>query len=832
MTPQPKLPSPLKQKPEPQKPNSITPEELQEVERLLAQTPADDYDTWFKTGCALKRLGVPYEVFRNWSATSEKFDEDECAKKWADLPCEPHAGWPMLRKNAAVSSFVPVPDQMLPEPPTEDECAAQAAHYLVTRLNPGERFELCGYKNDPNKENHLIPDRGLPLPYLEEKDTEESLAQSENLRTWVRDGILGGVVVSQNPLEVPADYEGYAPTDKMVSRHELALIECDELPIEVQWAKFREMRLPVVSVVNSAGKSLHIACRISAGPNAQLYKERVNKLYDYVRSFGFKLDEKCKNPSRLTRLPGALRDGKRQYLVCGPCGYPTWEAFERCELGHLSATYSKLSSPISRDNSRDQNGRVLQAEMAADQEEKKILDELEAEFGDPLTFSSKGMVTGVNESFWAAYVMRKCGLLKISGIIWRYASTTGLWLRVSAEELNNLIAKTAREYGAACGICELVMKFNEPTCCHVRKFMKSAKEDLFKNRQRNLIHVANGMVEAHNDGVLDLKPFSPIYYSRNQCEIIYDPNAQCTMFKEKLLGPMLPQDDIEIIQRYGGQCLLGYNPTQTFLTLTGTAGGGKGTIVNIFSGIIGAANCVELRTEHLGERFELARFIGKTFLIGSDVPSDFLMKKFAGKIKSLCGWDPLDGEVKGQTDPVPMVGNFNIAITANSRLKVNVDGDIDAWMRRMLWISFEKPRPENRIDDFAGVLLREEGPGILNWMIEGAVKLLQNGFPRESLSTRRVERLLQESNSVYGFLTTCVEKTDTGTNITVDELVVKYNRWCLTNDWEPIVGLVGRRKLIKGVENLFHVTLVHSIARNGYGQRGYNGIRFKETDDQ
>jgi P4 family phage/plasmid primase-like protien len=325
--------------------------------------------------------------------------------------------------------------------------------------------------------------------------------------------------------------------------------------------------------------------------------------------------------------------------------------------------------------------------------------------------------------------------------------------------------------------------------------------------------------------------FSPDYHSRNQTPIVYDPAAQCPRFRGELLEPMLPQDDIEILQRYCGQCLLGVNITQTFLVLTGTAGGGKGTIINLIRLIIGEDNCVEMRTEHLGERFELARFIGKTFLTGSDVPSDFLQKKGAGKIKSLCGWDLLCAEIKGVTEPIPMIGNFNMVITANSRLKVNVDGDIDAWRRRMLWITFEKPRPANPIPDFAGVLLCEEGPGILNWMIEGAVKLLQDGFPSDSLSSKRVERLLQESNSIYGFLTTCVEKTDFKANITADELVSKYNNWCLTNDWEPFVGLTGRRKLIKGLETLFHVTLVHSIDREG-DQRGFNGVRFKEPDNQ
>lgn len=798
----------------------------QEVEQLLAKIPADDYGVWLKVGCALKRLEIPYQVFRDWSATSDKFDEDECAQKWEDLPDEPHAGWPTLRKCAGMSSFVPVPEQMLPEPQTEDECAAQAAHYLATSFKPGEFFELCAWKQGPG--GRLVPDRQNDLKGFEENDTEDALRDDDTIRSWVRTASVGGFVVGLNPVDVPPDFQGYAPSDAMVTDGRFALLESDEIPTDEQWAKIKMMRLPIQSIVHSGHKSLHLKCRIDAGANGELYKARVAKLIEYVNRFGFRADTNCRNASRLTRLPGALRDGKRQYLVCGACGYPDWDTFEVCELATFNVTaLPTASSAMGATPQVRQHDRATNAEAASAPEDQTLQVELANEFGEPLTFSSKGMVVGVNEPYWAAYVMRKRDLIKISGIIWRYAPTTGLWLRVSAEELNNQIAKTAREYGTAHSISELVTKFNEPTCNHIRKFMKSAEKDLFKDRPRNLIHVANGMVEPHDDETLDLKAFSPIYYSRNQSEIVYDPTAQCPIFKEKLLGPMLPQDDIEIIQRYGGQCLLGYNPTQTFLTLTGTAGGGKGTIVNIIRGIIGAVNCVELRTEHLGERFELARLIGKTFLIGSDVPSNFLLAKSAGKIKSLCGWDPLDAEVKGQTEPVPLVGNFNIAITANSRLKVNVDGDIDAWRRRMLWITFERPRPENPISDFAGVLLHEEGPGILNWMIEGAVKLLQNGFPRESLSSKRVERLLQESDSISGFLSTCIVNDDTGSDITVEELVSKYTSWCQSNDWDPILGFDARRKLTKGLETLYHVPQAHNVIRNGCNLRGYNGVAFK-----
>jgi len=822
MTTKEKLPSPLKQESEPQEPSSITPEDLQEVERLLAQTSADDYGVWIETGCALKRFGVPYDVFRKWSAKSKKFDEDECAKKWDDLPGIPRAGWPTLRKNAAASSFVPVPEAMLPEPQTEDECAAQAAHFIFARFKPGEEFELCHYKKAPHKENHLIPARYLPLPSLGQEDTEESLAQDEKLRTWLR-GVLNGVVVSQNPVKVPPDYKGHAPADALVTRHDYALFECDELLVDVQWTKLREMRLPIVSVVNSAGKSLHVECHIGAGPDAQLYKERVKKLYDYVRSFGFKLDEKCKNASRLTRLPGALRDGKRQYLVCGPCGYPDWNSFEAGELRSDSAGTRNQSVNGSASN--------------ALQGEEKLLDELKSQYGVPFTLTNNGAVRKLTERFWAAYVMRKHELYKGDGVIWQYDDKTGLWNMVGPEDLNDLIGSTAHAYGTAYGYEELDPMFDLPHCERLQGFMRNSKEDPFKGRPKNAIHVANGVVEIRDDGTCVLKDFAREYYSRNQCPFPFDPKAQCPRFMTELLEPVFEQDDIGMVQLMFGQALLAYNLRQKFFILTGTPGGGKGTIVNIMRSIIGPQNCAELHTKLLGTRFETGGYIGKSMLFGNDVPTDFLLCENADCIKKLTGGDPNEAELKGINERVQIEGCFNMVITSNGRLLVKVDDDLAAWERRMEVLQLIGEATKTPDPFFAENLLKEEGAGIVNWAIEGAARVFTEGFPKESFSRKRVKKLLLESNSIVGFLGTAIEKSDSGPGIAINELMDQYVRWCQNNDWVPLVTTENKRKLKQGLETRFHVTESHSLKRtdtsgNETEVRGYNGIRFKEQDNQ
>jgi phage/plasmid-associated DNA primase len=125
----------------------------------------------------------------------------------------------------------------------------------------------------------------------------------------------------------------------------------------------------------------------------------------------------------------------------------------------------------------------------------------------------------------------------------------------------------------------------------------------------------------------------------------------------------------------------------------------------------------------------------------------------------------------------------------------------------------------------------------VNWSIDGAARVLTEGFPKESLSSRRVEKLLLESNSIVGFLGTAIEKSDSGPGITINELVREYVRWCQSNEWEPLLDAEGKRKLKQGLETRFHVNEVHSLKRtdssgNERDERGFNGVRFKEPDNQ
>ena len=167
------------------------------------------------------------------------------------------------------------------------------------------------------------------------------------------------------------------------------------------------------------------------------------------------------------------------------------------------------------------------------------------------------------------------------------------------------------------------------------------------------------------------------------------------------------------------------NLAQKIMIMTGTPGGGKSTLLEVIEAVVGPANVCQLRTEHLSDRFEISRFLRKTTLTGKDVTGHFFQTAGAHVLKALVGHDLLSAERKGSNREFQIQGEFGVAVSCNSRLRVKLDGDIDAWRRRLLIVRYEKPKPKERILDFAKKLLTEEASGILRWMVDGAIMHLQ-----------------------------------------------------------------------------------------------------------
>ena len=113
-----------------------------------------------------------------------------------------------------------------------------------------------------------------------------------------------------------------------VTAYRYALVECDDagLTPEKQAALYRGLRLPIAALVHSGAKSMHAIVRIDAADYAE-YRKRVDFLHKVCHQNGIEIDRACKDPSRLSRLPGVLRNGARQWLVDTNVGEKDWDSW-------------------------------------------------------------------------------------------------------------------------------------------------------------------------------------------------------------------------------------------------------------------------------------------------------------------------------------------------------------------------------------------------------------------------------------------------------------------------------------------------------------------------
>jgi P4 family phage/plasmid primase-like protien len=323
-----------------------------------------------------------------------------------------------------------------------------------------------------------------------------------------------------------------------------------------------------------------------------------------------------------------------------------------------------------------------------------------------------------------------------------------------------------------------------------------------------------------------LLSFNQSYRRRNKLGVPFKKEAKCETFLNTLMIPALDSDDLDLLQRACGLFLIGKNLAQKILLLIGTAGGGKGTFIRILSGIIGLLNVAALRTQLLTQRFEIGRFLGKTLLYGADAPAHFLNTPGASVLKALVGGDPTTFEFKGSNERPNIVCFFNVVISCNSRLVVHLEGDAEAWRRRLVSIDYHNEAPENVIADLSDQILAKEAPGVLNWMLEGLDKIRAAGWQLSVTEDqqKRVDNLLLESNALALFVDERLVSDPNG-QVTVAGAYAAFVSYCNEHEWQVLTRKQFGSAITDAVVAAFSIPARHDIKiGEDAAQRGWKGI--------
>ncbi|MFH1309067.1 MAG: bifunctional DNA primase/polymerase [Candidatus Omnitrophota bacterium] len=490
---------------------------------------------------------------------------------------------------------------------------------------------------------------------------------------------------------------------------------------------------------------------------------------------------------------------------------------------------------VTKDNVFKALAKYINVSEIVQKEFKERFEKIVLCYGEPYYVNGEGIVTSINQSFWAGLNMAEHIQLyePDEKSFYRYDEKTGLFSDFSDDVIKQDISQRLLSVSRENNLPTLERKRTIATLNNITAHLKgiAEKKYAFEYKHKDFIHLKNGVLKIQDDKTVSLVNFSPDFCSRNQSPIAFDAEAKCERFLNELLCPAVSEEDAVLVQKYAGLCILGENLIQRFMILGGDAGRGKSQLSLILQELVGLQNVTEIRTHHLRERFELYRYIKKTLLVGVDVPANFLTQKGAYVIKGLTGGDCFDTEKKGSAGSFQIKGNYCIVMTSNSKLHVRLEGDIEAWRRRLLLIDYNLAPPKKKIPNFGKKLIQKEGSGILNWALRGLKMIWDDIDQHGDLvlgddQIARIDGLLAESDSLRHFLNEEVIKQE-HSDLTVSEVEEAYADYCPRKGWNPKHITAIRRELEGLFLELFGKTKAHSIERKGRDQRGFRGVAFK-----
>ena len=312
------------------------------LEAIEYINPAElDYQDWVNVGMALQHEGYSVTVWDDWSRRdAARYHAGECERKWRTFhgSASPVTGGTLIQM-ARDSGWIPagggheldwddiIADELVIvdkhyvedleiQEPQKWEPAQELIRYLETLF---ESTENVGYVTESwEKDGRFMPTKGSWDRTAGQ--LIEALSQCKgDIGSVVGDyNSQAGAWIRFNPLD------GNGCKNENVTDFRYALVESDCMDIGKQNAIIRELELPVACLVYSGKKSLHAIVRVDAA-DYQEYRKRVDYLYNVCQKNGLKTDNQNRNPSRLSRMPGIIRDGRKQFLVDTNIGKENWQ---------------------------------------------------------------------------------------------------------------------------------------------------------------------------------------------------------------------------------------------------------------------------------------------------------------------------------------------------------------------------------------------------------------------------------------------------------------------------------------------------------------------------
>lgn len=335
-----------------------------------------------------------------------------------------------------------------------------------------------------------------------------------------------------------------------------------------------------------------------------------------------------------------------------------------------------------------------------------------------------------------------------------------------------------------------------------------------------LLNVANGTLDLRTG---KLRPHRQSDMITKLAPVAYAPDAPAKRW-EAFLARVLPDPELLAwVRRFLGYALTGNVSEQALAFCYGTGANGKNVLLDTVSGVMGdyaitAAPDLLLSKHGEAHPTEIADLDGVRLALCSEIDegrawNEALIKRITG--------DRTMRARRMQRDFYEFPATHKLIVAANSKPKVR--GTDNGIWRRMNLIPFDVKIPEgDRIKDFDQVLLAEEAPGILGWLVRGCLAWQREGLGKAEAITKATSEYREQQDVIGQWIAEeCVLAP--GVFTPTARLYDFFRRWCERAGRQPWTrdamrgGLEGRREIVE---------------RRTTAARGFDGIGIAATAER
>jgi putative DNA primase/helicase len=351
-------------------------------------------------------------------------------------------------------------------------------------------------------------------------------------------------------------------------------------------------------------------------------------------------------------------------------------------------------------------------------------------------------------------------------------------------------------------------------------YLKSSRLNLHKD----MINFANTMVQVSKEGVVGTLDHDKRYLSTIQYPVGYTNNKKIDRW-EQFLSEVLEPDSILLLQEVLGYLLTLDNRAKKMFLLFGPTDCGKSVILSVLTAIVGKEYVASKTLQQLcdpDKPFASFALWGKVLNICGDLPATPL--KDTGIVKQLTGEDLMDFEQKGK-DSFSEYCLARLLFSAN-QMPPSYNDRTNAFYNRLLLIAFPHSIPKSKQDEYlTSYLIDNELEGIVNWAIEGYIRLIQNKyqFTQTESGAKVIEDYKKSNNPAIDFFEECCIFDPTYAS-TSGDLYSQYCKFCMDNGLKPLSAHKFKPELLMFASNKGYI-IEYKNRLTELRQRGFTGVK-------